>query len=122
MKKALFGLMAVAVVGLVAAPAVSAKPMTIKGELIDTMCGKDGKTGKSGEEHAACATSCAKRGEPVAVYTADGGVYVVTGDFVANKNAKVIEYMAKVVEVTGEVAKDKDGKMTIAATAIKVAK
>ena len=122
MKKTLFGVMTVAMLAFAAAPALQAKPTTIKGELIDTTCGKDGKTGKSGAEHAACATSCAKRGEPVAVYTADGGVYVVTGDFVAEKNAKVIEFMAKVVEVTGEVTKDKDGKMTIAATAIKVAK
>ena len=104
------------------APAVSAKPTTVKGELIDTTCGKDGKTGKSGAEHAACATSCAKRGEPVAVYTADGSIYLVTGAFAADKNAKLIEFMAKTVEVTGEVTTDKDGKMTIAAEKVTIAK
>jgi hypothetical protein len=122
MKKLMFGVMGMAAMAVAFAPTVSAKPTTVKGELIDTTCGKDGKTGKSGVEHASCATSCAKRGEPVAVYTADGGVYLVTGAFAADKNAKLIEYMAKVVEVTGEVTKDKDGKLSIAAEKVTVAK
>ena len=100
MKKLMFGVMGMAAMAVAFAPAVSAKPTTVKGELIDTTCGKDGKTGKSGADHASCATSCAKRGEPVAVYTKDGGIYVVTG----------------------EVTKGADGKMTIAAEKITVAK
>ncbi len=123
MKKLMFGVMGMAAMAVAFAPTVSAKPTTVKGELIDTTCGKDGKTGKSGADHASCATSCAKRGEPVAVYTKDGGIYVVTGEFAANKNAKLIEYMsAPTVEVTGEVTKGADGKMTIAAEKITVAK
>ncbi len=100
------------------APTVSAKPTTVKGELIDTACGKDGKTGAELEK---CARSCAGRG-PVAVYTADGGVYVVTGGYSENKNAKLMDFMGKTVEVTGEVTKDKDGKTSIDAAKVMASK
>ncbi len=105
---------ACAIVALVAAPAVQADPVKVTGELIDVMCGT-GK--KAGDGHKACAESCAKRGEPVAVFSKDG-MYTITGPLTENKNAKLIEFMAKQVVVTGEVTKDKDGKMTILATAI----
>lgn len=117
MKKLMFGV-GVAVMALAFAPAVSAKPTTVKGELIDVACGKDGKTGAELEK---CAKSCATRG-PVAIYTADGGVYQVTGSYAENKNAKLMDFMGKTVEVTGEVAKDKDGKMTIVAEKVTAAK
>jgi len=110
--------MGVAAFAAAFAPAVSAKPTTVKGELIDVACGKDGK---SGAELEKCAKSCASRG-PVAIYTADGGVYVVTGGYSENKNAKLMDFMGKTVEVTGEVAKDKDGKLAIAAEKVTLAK
>ncbi len=118
MKKLVFGALGLAAMAVVFAPVVSAKPTTVKGELIDTACGKDGKTGAELEK---CAKSCAGRG-PVAVYTADGGVYVVTGAYSDNKNAKLMDFMGKTVEITGEVGKDKDGKMTIAAAKVTAAK
>ena len=119
MKKLVLGLLGVAAIAMAFAPAVSAKPTTVKGELIDTACGKNTETGATLES---CAKRCAGRGEPVAVYTADGGVYLVTGAMIADKNAKLIEFMGKTVEVTGEVTKDKDGKMTIAAEKVTVSK
>lgn len=105
---------AVALAAAVWMPAVQADPVKVTGELIDVMCGT---TKKSGDSHKACAESCAKRGEPVAVFSKDG-MYTITGPLTENKNAKLIEFMAKQVTVTGEVTKDKDGKMTILATAI----
>ena len=119
MKKLMFGVLGIAAMTMAFAPAVSAKPTTVKGELIDTACGKNTETGAALE---ACAKRCAGRGEPVAVYTADGGVFLVTGGFIAEKNAKLLEFMGKTVEVTGEVTKDKDGKMSIAAEKVTVAK
>ena len=118
MKKLMWGVLGVAAMAVAFAPALSAKPATVKGDLIDVACGKDGKTGAELEK---CAKSCATRG-PVAVYTADGGVYVVTGDYAANKNAKLMDFMGKSVEMTGEVTKDKDGKMSIAAAKVTLAK
>jgi len=119
MKKLMFGVLGMAAMAAALAPAVSAKPTTVKGELIDTACGKNTETGAALE---ACAKRCAGRGEPVAVYTADGGVYLVTGSYTAEKNAKLLEFMGKTVEVTGEVTKDKDGKMTIAADKVALTK
>ena len=52
----------------------------------------------------------------------DGGVYQVTGAFAANKNAKLMEFMGKHVEISGEVTKDKDGKLTIAADKVTLSK
>lgn len=119
MKKLMFGVMGVAAMAMAFAPVVSAKPTMVKGTLIDTMCGKNDEKGEALEK---CAKACAGRGEPVAVYTADGGVYLVTGEYSANKNAKLLDFMGKMVEVTGEVTKDKDGKMTIAVEKVTVAK
>jgi hypothetical protein len=47
---------------------------------------------------------------------------VITGKLTEEKNAKLIEFMTKQVTVTGEVTKDKDGKLSIAAESIVIAK
>ena len=119
MKKLMFGVLGVAAMAVAFGSVVSAKPTTVKGQLIDTACGKNDEKGAALE---ACAKRCAGRGEPVAVYTDDGAVYLVTGAYTAEKNAKLLDFMGKAVEVTGEVAKDKDGKMTIAAANVPLAK
>jgi hypothetical protein len=119
MKRLMFGMVGLAAMAAAFAPAVRATPTTVKGELIDTSCGKNGEKGEALEK---CSKACAGRGEPVAVYTADGGVYLVKGAYSADKNAKLIEFMGKTVEVTGEVTKDKDGKMSIEAEKVTVAK
>src|ERR1022692_3148751 len=59
-----------------------------------------------------------KMGRPVALLTSDGKVYVVTGDLVANNNAKLVPHMSHKVELTGDVT-EKDGSLTIAATNLK---
>jgi hypothetical protein len=118
MKKLGFGVVAVVFAAGMWMPALQADPIKVSGELIDVMCGTNKKTGA---DHKACADSCAKRGEPVAVFSKDG-MYTITGPLTENKNAKLIEFMTKQVVVTGEVTKDKDGKMTILATAITPAK
>ena len=115
MKKLSMGVLGVAMAVAMALPAYAADPVKITGELIDVMCGS---TKKSGDEHKACAESCAKRGEPVAVFSKDGGMYTITGKLTDNKNEKLIGFMGKQVMVTGEVTKDKDGKMTIAAQTV----
>ena len=118
MKRFSIGVLGVAMAAALALPAYAADPVKVTGELIDVMCGS---TKKSGDDHKACAESCAKRGEPVAVFAKDG-MYTITGKLTADKNAKLIEFMAKNVTVTGEVTKDKDGKMSIAADSIVLAK
>ena len=103
---------------LMAAP-VAAQPQTVKGEVIDVTCYTKDKTSK-GADHADCALSCAKKGGKMGVLADDGTVYVITGEYTADKNKKLLPYVAKSVAATGNVA-EADGQKTIAATKIEAA-
>lgn len=93
------------------------KEMTITGEVIDQPC-FEGKGGARGESHKACALSCAKRGNQLAIVDAKNNVYSITGDYSANKNEKLVPFVAEMVEVKGVVS-EKDGKKFIALSSIK---
>jgi len=108
---------AAAFVAALAAPAFAAD-MTIKGEVVDVSCALDKKDEGKGAAHAGCAMSCAKGGTPVGIMTADA-IYTVTGDYTANKNAKLLDFVAKNVIVTGEVS-EKDGQKMINVKSIKL--
>jgi hypothetical protein len=97
---------------------VSAASQTVKGQLVDQECYL---MEKKVDTDASCAVSCAKSGKPVALLTADGKLYEVTGALAANKNAKLADHMLKKVEITGEVSQQ-SGKLSIAADSIKVSK
>ena len=45
-----------------------------------------------------------EEGPPVGIMTADA-IYTITGDYAANSNAKLLEFVAKKVEVTGTVTR-----------------
>src|SRR4051812_30369345 len=72
---------------------------TVKGEVVEIVCSVT-KGATRGDAHAACALDCAKRGEPLAVL-ADDGAYEITGDFSTNRNARLLDFVAKSVTVTG---------------------
>ena len=97
---------------------IGAADMTVKGEVVDIACALSKGDGGRGPAHAACAMTCARRGDSVGVITADA-VYEITGDYAANRNAKLLDFVAKKVEVTGEVS-EKSGKKLIAVKAIKL--
>jgi predicted lipoprotein with Yx(FWY)xxD motif len=119
MRKLFAAFTAAAFVVVLGAPAF-AKVETIKGELVDQTCyTKDHKN--VGASHKECADTCAKKGQPVALVTDAGKVYTVTGDLAANSNAKLVAHMSHTVELTGDVT-EKDGKMMIAASDLKMAK
>jgi hypothetical protein len=123
MKKTLMYL-AIALLTISASLTVSAavtddKEVTIKGEVIDQPC-FEGKNGARGEGHKACALSCAKRGSQLAIVDDKNTVYSITGDYAANKNEKLIPFVAEMVEVKGVIT-EKDGKKSIALSAIKKA-
>ena len=104
-----------------AASAVSAlaAPVTVKGELVDQACYTKDKANK-GADHKDCTEKCMKKGSPVALVTASGEVYTITGEYAANMNAKLVPHATHTVEVTGEVT-EKDGKKMIDVTALKMA-
>ena len=95
------------------------KEMTITGEVIDQPC-FEGKGGARGEAHKACALSCAKRGNQLAIVDAKNNVYSITGDYAANKNEKLVPFVAEMVEAKGVIT-EKDGKKFIAVSSIKKA-
>ena len=99
---------------------LSAETKTVSGVLVDVMCNtKQGTEKATGEAHSDCAASCAKKGSPLAV-ASDKGIYEVTGAWTENKNEKLIEFAGHKVEATGDVT-EKDGKMIIAVSSIKMA-
>jgi hypothetical protein len=117
MRNVFAGLAAVALVMSASAPAF-ARTMTVKGQLVDEGCSLKGEKSAAMDQ---CAIDCAKRGEPVALLTADGKVYRVGGGLAANKNAKLVAHMSHTVEITGDVT-EKDGKMVIAADSLTMSK
>ena len=95
------GVAFVAALTFPALPAFAAD-VTIKGEVVEIACYTSKKDAGKGDAHAACAMSCAKRGQPMGILTADA-VYTITGDYAADKNAKVLDFVAKQVTATGAV-------------------
>src|SRR5436190_19714802 len=106
-----------AFVASLAMPAFAAD-MTVKGEVVAVDCALEKKDAGKGAAHASCAMSCAKNGEAVGVLTADA-IYTITGDYAANKNAKLLDFVAKNVIVTGAVT-EKDGVKSINVKSIKL--
>jgi hypothetical protein len=107
-----------AVVVVTLAVPLFAAEMTIKGEVVDVACSTDKKEAGRGAAHASCAMVCAKKGQPVGILTADA-VYTVTGDYAANNNAKLLDFVAKNVIVTGTVS-EKDGVRSMNVKSIKL--
>lgn len=117
MRKLLLGVVAATVVF---GAGLSAETRTVTGVLVDVMCNTKQGTAKAiADGHSDCAAACAKKGSPLAVAN-ESGVYEVTGAWTDNKNEKLIEFAGHKVEATGDVT-EKDGKMVIAVSAIKLA-
>ncbi len=111
----------------VAVPMLAAgDEMTLTGELIETACytrlaerertaspDSDG----SGPGHAACARTCASSGAELGILTARG-IFRIIGDMTMDNNAKLMDYVAKRVEVKGDVT-EIDDKMWIDVASIR---
>ena len=76
MRKILAIVAGAAFIAAISAP-IFAADMTVKGEVVDVACSTGKGDGGKGDAHAGCAMSCAKRGQPVGILTADA-IYVVT--------------------------------------------
>jgi hypothetical protein len=115
-------ILVVAIVLLLSAPA-SAAIETLRGRLVDQACYLI-DTRNTGDSHPGmatdCATTCAQKGSPVALLTANGRLYEVTGGLAANNNALLIPHIAHIVEIRGEVTVYRDGTRSIAADSLKM--
>lgn len=105
---------AVALVG----SSVGADVTTVRGEVVAAACLlAEGDAGR-GDAHGAHAMAVAKRGEPMAIL-ADDGLYLVVGDYTANANAKLLDFVARRVEAKGTIG-EQDGRKTIRVAAMMV--
>jgi hypothetical protein len=118
--KRLVATIVMAVVVAALGASISAREVqTITGQVID-LNGYLRKSQAEGETAKDVAVAAAKRGEPVAILTADG-FYVVKGDWTKNKNEKLVEWMTQKVQATGEV-RELNGKKFIELTDVKAAR
>jgi hypothetical protein len=76
---------------------------TIIGQLVDSACNMTmGKTAAVlAPDHLKCAIACAQKGGRLAVVTATGEVYAVTGALTQSDNAKLIPFVNQTVVLTG---------------------
>ncbi len=108
-----------ALVAALATPLFAQATQTLTGEVVDVGCAIKKAPGGKGADHAGCAMACAKKGLPVGLMTSDA-IFTITGDYAADSNAKLLDFVAKRVTVTGTVT-EKDGQKMIAVTSIKPA-
>lgn len=109
-----------AAAALVAGASMFAAEQTVKGELVDVACQVKKSPGGQGDAHKNCAMACAKKGATMGILASDA-VYEIAGDYAANNNARLLEFVAAQVEATGEVS-EKDGKKVITVSSMKLAK
>ncbi len=112
-------------VGLVTAGSMSrlfAQEVTIVGEIVDWNCYKK-DTKNKGAAHRACALNCAKTGAPLGVVDEQTGeVYKLAGEaWTANKNEKLIPFVAERVTIKGKV-EEKGGEKILTILSIEKAK
>lgn len=97
--------------------AVTAQSRTLVGEVVDVRC-VEKSAENVGDGHVDCALSCARRGAVMGIQTAEG-LYIITGEYTAESNAKLIEFVARQVEATGDVI-ERNGRRTVRAREIKL--
>jgi predicted lipoprotein with Yx(FWY)xxD motif len=74
--------------------------VTLTGHVIDVYCYST--MGAKGESHKACATACAKAGEPLAILTSDGTVYMPVSNKPGDpQNPRLLPFVEGEVTVTG---------------------
>lgn len=93
---------------------------TIQGEITAPACSAAEVAEVPGESAAARLMRCARQGVPLALATADA-LYAITGDYTANRNAKLLDFVAKPVEAKGQVT-EREGLLSINVAAMMVRK
>lgn len=93
---------------------------TIRGEVVAVSCPAEQVPPVPGESAAAHTMRCARQGLPMAIQT-DEGRFLVEGDYTANRNAKLQDFIGKPIEAKGQVG-ERDGVATINVAAMMVQK
>ncbi len=90
--------------------ASSEQSQTWRGEIVDLACYLD--HGAKGEEHAGCAKSCVKHGQPMGLLTVDGTVYLLAADHKDGTPFEAVkEFAGQQATVTGTLSDSAGVKM-----------
>jgi hypothetical protein len=81
-----------------------AETQTVAGEVISLNCYVQNKRNVGKVGHLCAVADVKWDGNPPALLTADGKVYMLTGAVVAGNNAKIVPYLGQQVTVSGEVS------------------
>jgi hypothetical protein len=112
-------LLATSLVAAGALAAAAQQPTTVRGEIVEVSCySKLGIEKSTGASHVACAKECAAKGQPLAILTDGDGLLKITGDYAANKFARLTEFIGREVEVTGTPDRYLDYSRAIRATKV----
>ena len=97
--------------------------VTLKGEVVEVSCySKQGVAKGTGAAHVACALDCAKQGKPLGLLTDGDGLFKFVGDYTDNRNAKLIPFVGKQVQVKGTRDRYTDYTIAIRPTKITIVK
>ena len=118
------GLLAVGLLLAAVAPSRGAdEEVTLKGEVVEVSCySKQGVAKGTGAAHVACALDCAKQGKPLGLLTDGDGLFKFVGDYTDNRNAKLLPFVGKQVQVKGTRDRYTDYTIAIRPTKITVVK
>ena len=96
--------------------------LTFRGEIVEASCFKKGVAQSTGAAHVACAKECVQKGQPLGILTEGDGFVKITGDYAANKYAKLLDFIGKQVEVRGTDDRYLDYSRAIKITTIRLVK
>lgn len=112
-------LLAVLTLLVAVAPAASAEEMSWSGEVLDLACYV--AQGATGEDHAGCAKSCVKGGQPMGLKADDGTVVLLAANHKDGAPYEALkDWAGQMVEVTGELT-ERDGVKVVTVTGSKAA-
>ena len=96
--------------------------MTLRGEIVELSCFAKGVAQGTGAAHVACAKECVQKGQALGILTEDDGLVKITGDYTANKYAKLVAFVGKQVELRGTADRYLDYSRAIKVTSVTAAR
>ena len=96
--------------------------LTYRGEIVEVSCFGKGVAKSTGPSHVACAKECVQKGQALGILTEGDGLVKITGDYAANKYAKLLDYIGKQVEVRGASDRYLDYSRAIKVASVKLVK
>tara|TARA_B100001245_G_C22857517_1_gene412261 strand:+ start:979 stop:1353 length:375 start_codon:yes stop_codon:yes gene_type:complete len=97
----------------VSMPSLATQQVTVRGEVIDSVCFI--KSGASGSGHRGCAQTCADNGVPLALLEegTDQLIWLASSASMQSPNADLKAHASHTVEITGEYAERGGAKILV---------